>query len=119
MSEFYDEMQAIASELLTEFNQGTIAYVAMTLGNGPADDPGEPTETTTVFSGAVARGVEFKYVKGSSVLSTDLQVTIPGGIVEPTPEGFFTVDGVRLKIVEVHRIPATGTAVACTIIVRK
>lgn len=119
MSEFYDEMQGIASELLTEFNQGTITYVAMTAGGGPADEPGEPIETVTVFSGAVVRGVQFKYVRGSTVLSTDLQVTIPGGIVEPTPEGFFTADGVRLKIVEVHRIPATGTAVAYTIIVRK
>jgi len=48
-----------------------------------------------------------------------LQITLPGGIVEPQPEGYFTVDGVRHKIVEIKRVPAAGTPVAYHVIVRK
>lgn len=119
MSDFYNDMQALASELLTEFKQGVITYVGLTPGTGTADEPGEPVETPTVLKGAVARGVEFKYVKGTGVLSTDLQITIPADTITPAPQGFFIVDGQRLKTVEIHRIPAAGTPVAYTIIVRK
>lgn len=118
MSDFYLDMQNLAGDLLTEFNQGEIAYVIETPGSGPADNPGSPTPVTTPFPGATARGVEFKYVSGD-VLVTDLQIVIPGGIVEPEPQGYFTVDGVRYKIVEIKRLPAAGTPVSFIVIVRK
>lgn len=118
MSDFYSDMQAIAADLMTDFNQGEISYIIETPGNGPADDPGTPTVTTTDLTAATARGVEFKYIAGD-VLASDLQITFPGGIVEPESQGYFTVDGVRYKIVEIKRMPAAGTVVAYTVIVRK
>lgn len=118
MSEFYLQMQNVAKDILTDFNQGVIQYVIETPGNGPADNPGAPIPSTTPLTSAVARGVQFNFVAGD-VLASDLQITFPGGIVEPQPEGYFTVDGMRHKIVEIKRIPAAGTPVAYTVIVRK
>lgn len=118
MSDFYSDMQGVATEILTDFNQGEIAYVIETPGNGSDDDPGEPSVATTPLTSATARGVEFKYVAGD-VLASDLQIVMPGGIVTPEPEGYFTVDGVRHKIVEIKRVPAAGTPVAFIVIVRK
>lgn len=118
MSDFYSDMQNVAKDILTGFNQGDIRYVIETPGNGPADNPGPPVISTTPFTSAVARGVEFKYVSGD-VLASDLQITIPGGIVDIQPQGYFTVDGVRYKIVEIKRVPAAGVPVAIIVIVRK
>lgn len=119
MSDFYSDMQNVAKSVLKDFNQGEIAYVQMVPGNGPADNPGSPTPVTTVFEGATARGVEWKFLSNTNVLASDLQITIPGGIVEPEPEGYFTVDGTHYKIVEIRRTPAAGTVVTYTVIVRK
>lgn len=119
MNDFYSEMQNVAKDVLTEFNQGQITYVIDTPGNGPADDPGAPVTTTLPLPAATARGVQFKFIDGTNVLSSDLQITIPGGDFVPAPEGFFTVDGVKYKIVEIKRVPAAGTPVAHIIIVRK
>lgn len=118
MSDFYLDMQSIANGILSDFNQGVIDYVIETPGNGPADNPGAPSILTTPLIAATARGVEFKFVMGD-VLASDLQITFPGGIVEPQPEGFFTVDSVRYKIVQIKRVPAAGTPVVFIVIVRK
>lgn len=118
MNDFYSDMQAVAKDVLTEFNQGQISYVVNIPGNGPADNPGEPTPTTTPLPFATARGVQFKYVVGD-VLASDLQITIPGGIIVPDPTGFFTVDGVKHKIVQIKRVPAAGVPVSWIVIVRK
>ncbi len=118
MSDFYTDMQNVANEVLSDFKQGEIAYVIETLGNGPADDPGSSSLTTTELTNATARGVEFKYVSGD-VLASDLQIVFGAGIIEPQPQGYFTVDGVRYKIVEIKRIPAAGTPVSYIVVVRK
>lgn len=119
MSDFYQDMQNLARSVLLEFNQGVIAYVTLVPGGGTADNPGAPTENPIVLDGATVRGVEFRFVKGSNVLSTDLQITFGGGMIDPKASGFFTIDGVRYKIVEIHRTPAAGTPVTYTVIVRK
>lgn len=118
MGNFYQEMQGVASDLLREFNQGVIEYVALTPGNGPPDNPGPPTETPTTIN-AVARGVSFKYVDGTNILRSDLQITMPGDGVVPDPKGFIRVDGKQFKIVEIRRKPAAGTPVAFVVIFRK
>jgi hypothetical protein len=118
MNDFYLEMQGVANEVLTEFNQGQISYVIDVPGNGPADDPGAPVPNTTPLGAATARGVQFTFVSGN-VLASDLQITIPGGIIVPAPEGYFTIDGARYKIVEIKQVPAAGTPVVWIVIVRK
>lgn len=118
MADFYSEMRAVANSVIGDFQQGTITYTGMTKGKGPADDPGEPVERTVVIP-AVARGVQFKYIDGSNVVATDGQVTFPAGIVEPSIEGYITIDGKRARIVQVVAIPPAGTTVAYTVVYKR
>ena len=116
---FYDEMQAAASEVLKEFKQGVIEYVNVVPGSGPADNPGPATETFIVLD-AVASGAKFKYVSTGLALASDLQVVMAvHPDITPKMNGFIRIDGVRYKIVQVVDIPAAGTAVVYTLIVRK
>ncbi len=118
----YDEMRVIAQDVMSDedFKQGTIVYVAITPGSGPADDPGAARETPYELAGGVARGVQFKYVDNSTIVASDLQVTF-ADTDDFTPEmtGFVTIDGVPHKIMRIVRKPAAGIAVAWTLIVRK
>lgn len=124
---FYGEMNDIAAELLSEFDQsrGTGAaddglfYVQVTPGTGPVDAPGDPTETAFKLD-AVARGVAFKYVDNSLIVQTDLQLTTPARPdVVPAVNGFIRMDGVQHKIVRVDNIPPCGETVAHRIFFRK
>jgi len=118
MTGFYDEMQGVASDLLNEFKQGEIEYIAITSGNGPADNPGPSREQPYPLD-AVARGVKFKYVDGSNVVASDMQVTMPGNGVRPDAKGFVSIDKTRYKVVQVIQKPAAGVPVAFTVIFRK
>lgn len=119
MSDFYKSMQGLATDLLTEFNQGSIEYVKLTKGDGPPDDPGPPSEKKYPVKGAV-RGVKFKYVDGTHIIASDLQTTIAvDPRFQPDMTGFLMVDGKRFKIVSVQPIPPAGTVVANRIIFRK
>lgn len=116
----YDEMQQVATELLTDFNQATISLVTVTPGNGPAHNPGPSAEVVTALKGAVARGVKFKYVQRGLAVASDLQVThYVHPTVTPAMNGFVDINGQRLKIVHIEVKPASGTPVAYTLIVRK
>ncbi|AHJ10701.1 hypothetical protein P106B_18 [Rhizobium phage vB_RglS_P106B] len=116
---FYDEMQNIASDVLSEFKQGTINYIKIVPGAGPADDPGPSTPTPYALD-AVAKGVSFKFVKDGLALSTDLTVTaaVRSDLV-PDMKGFIEIDGVRYKIVQDISTPAAGTRAVWKWIVRK
>jgi len=118
---FYEEMQDIASSLLTEFKQGVIEYAKLTPGTGPADNPGPATETKYELVGAVARGVSFKYVQNGLALAGDSQVTmnVDDRFGKPTMPGFIDKDGIRYTIVQVVAIPDAGTAVAYVVIIRR
>jgi hypothetical protein len=130
MSDFYEDMRSVASELLKEFDQkrpgdpsptdNGIYYVGITPGTGPADNPGAPQEAPPIKVDAVARGVSFKYVDGTNVVQTDLQATMAvRPDMTPAISGFIIVDGKRHKIVKVMQKPAAGTSVAHTVIFRK
>lgn len=116
---FYQEMQDVASEVLGEFKQGTIRYVKITPGNGPADNPGPSVPTYHDVDGA-ARGVSFKYIGQSGVVASDLQVTMnvrPD--VTPDITGFVEGDGRRYKIIQVMTVPPFGVPIVHKIIFRK
>lgn len=124
---FYDDMQAVAADVLKTFKQGVIKYVDITPGSGPDDEPGDPTETFFTLD-AAARGVKFKYVQGGLAVASDLQVTASvkatneaGGVVSlaPSMNGFIEVDDERYKIVQILPKPSAGTTVAFVFIVRK
>lgn len=124
----YDDMQAVAREVLTDpdFNQGIIKYIGITPGAGPVDDPGPSTPTPFTLAGAVASGVWMKYVNMNLAVATDLQVVMSVDtrftpdmtdmvdIEKPPGSGTFK----RHKIVSVIQTPAAGTPVTYTLIVR-
>lgn len=116
---FYDDMQAVASEILAEFKQGIIEYVKITPGVGPIDNPGAPTILKTELD-AAARGVQFKYVQNSLAVASDGQVTAAvHPDVVPNVKDFIDLDGIRHKIVSIIPKPLVGTTVAWIFIVRK
>jgi len=115
---FYTDMQAIASSLLTEFDQGSIVITTVTPAAGPAHNPGSPTEVDTAVKGTV-RGVSQKYIDGSLIVAGDFQLTIPGGGVVPTTTSKVKLSGVKHEVVAVIPKPAQGTVAAYTVIFRK
>lgn len=119
MANFYAEMQGLAGSILREFKQGDISYARIVPGNGPADDPGEPTEVTTSFPGT-AKGVDFRYIDGTNIVATDGQVMMPADLgVVPGIEGYITIDGRKHRIVKVASIPPAGTPVVHLIIFKR
>jgi hypothetical protein len=115
---FYDEMQAVAREVMTEFQQGTVKYVQVVPGNGPVDNPGPPTKSPFTIP-ATATGVKFKYVQSGLAVATDLQVIAPvDARFTPEMTGQIEADGIPYKIVAVQPIPPVGTPVVNVIIFR-
>lgn len=126
MSDFYRDMQNIASELLSEFDQsrGTGAqsdglwYIAQ-VKSGPPDAP-ILTPTPYKFDG-VARTVSRKYVDGTNIVQTDEQAVfnIRDDGVKPAMGGTVLVDGARRTVVGLRQIPPSGVPVATVVIFRK
>ena len=117
MSDFYREMQGVASELLAEFSQGTVVYTITGAPTGPAwnPTPGAPVSYTL---DATVQGVEADYVDGSLILATDKQVTCAVFGAEPSLAGTITIDGKVCQIVRVDKVPGAGTVIAWRIFVR-
>lgn len=115
---FYDDMQGVARDVLTEFQQGVIKYVQITPGNGPVDNPGPSTPTKFIIP-ATATGVQFKYVQKALAVASDLQISAPiDPRFVPDMKGFIEVDGKTYKIVAIQPIPPAGTPVVNVIIFR-
>lgn len=114
---FYDEMQAIGTELLTEFNQGSIVLMKRGVASGPAWSPTHAADTPTPLKGGV-KGVSFQYVQKGLAIESDKQVTCAIPTVMPTMEDYLSIDGVRFKIVHIAKIPEAGTPVVLNIVCR-
>lgn len=105
VADFYEEMQAVGTELLTEFNQGVITYTPVT---PDATGYGSPVEGAPVVLNATAIGVSQKYLS-ETITSSDIEVTM--AVIDPAPtiDGFITIDGTRREIISVKPIPSAGT----------
>lgn len=114
---FYADMQAAASEILADYEQGAITYTAPGATSGDPWNPSEAAGTSYTLD-AVAKGVESRYVDGTYVLASDTQVTAAVFGAEPSPDGSLSIDGRERQIVRVEQIPAAGTAVAWRIFCR-
>lgn len=122
---FYDDMQALAGDLLTEFRQGTTGIRVATVGTGPAHAPGATTYSTAhPFNGAV-RGVTAHHMQDTRVQAGDLVVTAPGALrttagaaIALKLTDLVTIGGKDYTIVKLSPKPATGTVVAYSLIVR-
>lgn len=116
----YDDLQVVAQDVLQEFNQGVIEYGALTSGAGTVDEPGQSAVAYTTLTGAVARGVQFRYVQNGLAVASDKQVTfaVQAGIT-PAIKDFMKVDGVRFKVKNVVKKPDAGTVIAYTLILER
>lgn len=115
----YDEVQKIATDVLTEFDQGEIYYVELVPGNGPADDPGPAVLTRHKVRG-VARGVKFKYIQNGTAIASDMQTVFAvSDKFTPDMSGFIDIGASRYKVVQVMPIPPAGVTVAHRVIFGK
>lgn len=102
-------MQAIATGLLTEFDQGGLSLDKYAAGN-------RPTYTSKPFSG-VARGVTADHLTDSMIEASDLVVTLPASM-PPAMEDRITINGRSHQVVKITRMPAAGIVAAWQVIVR-
>mgnify|MGYP000408883787 CR=1 FL=1 len=114
MPDFYADMQAVASEMLAEFNQGVMTYIPLV---GGTNDWDPKTDGTPVTLAGTARGVQTKYLT-DLITQTDLQITAAVFGTVPTNAGVVTIDGVRRQVIMVEQIPAAGTVVAWRLFVK-
>ena len=116
---FYDELQVLAGDILSEFNQGSSGEMVIT--STPAanewDMPSEATLETTLD--AVARGVSSQYIDGVQIVSTDLQMTVSAIGWSPSAGMNIKIDGAAVTVLRFDAIPAMGTAVAWRVFVRR
>lgn len=131
MTDFYDEMAAVARELLAPtdeggLGQGTIELVRLVPGApGPNawDPPAEPTRQVTPLDGA-ARGVGKELIgapveTGGQIVATDLVVIVAPWEGSSEPGYVLELDGAPVTILSVKNIPAVGTVCAVQFVVRR
>ena len=116
---FYAGLQATAKRLLQQFDQGPLYLLRETPGDGPDWNPGESLESLRKLIPGAVMGVSDKYVDGKLIVSTDLQCTIPGGLIEPRMTDQIEVNGQAHQVVRIDPQPASGTVVAYILIIRK
>jgi len=114
VTDFYDEMAGVATELLTEFKQGSVVLRRTTQAAG--DNPWEPgTETTVDYPlSATVRRVQQKYIDGTLIVGTEDQITfaVVNGIAPSMTTDRFVVDGHARVLKDLRPLPAAGTPVA-------
>jgi hypothetical protein len=129
MAGFYDQMQAMARELLAPtsqngLGQGVIELTRVTPGEVDPDRPWEPVEPVTqteTIRGAV-RGIS-KELVGTEVGGTVLMASDRVAICERPSITYeagdvLSIDGVPVHIVAVQNIPAAGITSAVRFIIR-
>lgn len=116
----YDEITPAIREVFGLVKQGSVVLMSVTLGNGPVDEPGEPTETPHELE-ATARGASFQYVRSGLADAADSQVTFAANPAIPAPKGsdWLQIDGVRFKIVKIIKKPDAGEPLVYTLIARR
>jgi hypothetical protein len=117
----YDEMADVASEVLSEFKQGTVILVRTTPGEPDPDTPWIPVDDQVdeYPLSAIAKGVSQKYVDGTTILATDMEIVAAVAEVSPMMEtDQIKVDGKAVTISRKMQIPAAGNPVAYRFIVR-
>ena len=112
----YDDMRGIATELLTEFKQGSMVLLQYTPASGPPHNPGKPSWLRLPFNGT-ANGVSEYMLQDTLVQSSDRVVNMPAAIV-PTVKDRIEIDGVGYQIIKVTPKPAAGDPVVWQVVVR-
>ena len=120
---FYEEMAAVATELLTEFDQGGTLSRTTTAAPAP-ETPWLPGESTTVthtlrcaVSAVTVDQANAKYIDGTVITSADLVVTCAVPEIVPAMTDTLTIDGLARTIKKIVQIPAAGVSVAFKIFI--
>ena len=126
MTSIYDRGAALTARMLApdKYGQGTVKLIRVTPGVVDPDKPWlpvEPTEKTETLDAAV-KGVDSELIgkeAGSAViLSSDRQVICAPPAIDYQAGDILSVDGVRVTVLSVERIPAAGTVSAVKFLVR-
>jgi hypothetical protein len=117
---FYDQMNSIADDLLTRFDQGGISLLRMTPGTGPAHNPGPSTSVETPLK-ATARPVKgAQYMAADSLIKMgDLKVAakVVDGIT-PTTGDKIKIGTKIYTIIRFDPTPPAGVTVAWIFYIR-
>jgi hypothetical protein len=109
---FYEEMQTMATELLTEFKQGAVSLrrVTVTPGANPWDPPTRTTADTPLS--ATLKRMHRRYENGILVIETGDKVTfaVPAGIT-PLLTDQLVINGQARAITNLTAVPPSGTPV--------
>lgn len=113
----YTRIKATADRLISNVSQGTLEHgvTVTTPGTTHLDAPTQTTQWET-YNG-VARGASLKYVDGSTILATDLQLLLEADT--PVLVGHrIRIDGAVRNVIRVDNIPAAGIVAAKRVFVR-
>lgn len=117
---FYDEMRGVADELFADFKQGIITLTRSVPGTPPDPEKpwvrGQPTSTDYPLN-ATVRGVAAKYIDGTTIVASDLQITCAVPAVAPQMTDVYSIDGKVHAPKRILPLPAAGTPCAYLIIV--
>lgn len=118
----YSDLQPVVQEILgsADFKQGSTLLIQERPGAGPVDDPGPPVRSAPVTLDGAVRGVKFSFVQLGLAVASDLQIThavVPG--VVPQANDIVSVDGSEYRVRQVVALPAAGTPVAYTLIIKR
>ena len=113
----YTRIKATADRLIGNASQGTLEHgiTVTTPGATPLDAPTQTTQWETYHG--VARGASLKYVDGSTILATDLQLLLEGDT--PVLVGHrVRIDSIVRNVIRIDNIPAAGIVAAKRVFVR-
>jgi hypothetical protein len=141
MADIYDEMAAMASELLAPtsqdgLGQGVVTLTRIVYGAADAETPWIPgaEATATYRMDGVAASIADEFVNGTTIFATDMMLTV-GPVMTKThvdgvavaaevvatalqPGDVVSIDGGVVTIVKEMRLPKAGTLVAWKFVVR-
>lgn len=115
----YARSAATASRLIARFGQSA-SIVRSTAGNGPAYDPGEPTETTYACTLVVLDYTNSER-DGTLILAGDKKVYLStsGLSIEPSLADKISVNGEAHNIISIKPLNPAGTVVMYEIQIRR
>lgn len=118
MSEFYDDMAAMVTELAgSDLGQDGIAIHVYTEGGGPPHNPLPPAYDKKPVDG-FAEGVSAHHLQDSLIQSSDVIVTVGAGII-PKMQDKVSIGDDLYTIVKIDRTPMAGTPVSFDIFIRR
>lgn len=129
MSDFYQDMQQMARDLLAPtsaggLGQGTLALTSITPGTPDPAKPWEPVtpQTTTQTLRGAVKGVSSELVgvaAGETVIvATDREAITEVPSIAYKSGDLFSVDGKEVRVIAVQPLPAAGTACAVRWVIR-